>query len=81
MQFNIYVPKGKVGVVQALERQAEKLGVAKSELMLQAAEEFLARRAKEPMVIPTFDLGNWKLPTRAELYEDRLNKSRLLEGR
>ena len=71
MQLNIYVPKDKAAVVQALDEAAHSTGRQKNELVLEALETFL-RREHSPLGV--YDLGAFEFPSRDEIYEDRLDK-------
>ena len=68
MQLNIYVPKEKEGVVQALDEAAKRTGKQKDELVLELLEAYLA---KEPPQWEVFDLGLIKMPARDEIYMER----------
>jgi hypothetical protein len=71
MQLNVYVPKDKEYLLQALADEAQRSGRSKNELILEAIEKRLI-----PAHVPayrTYVLGAGKLD-RAHLYADRLNR-------
>jgi len=70
MQLNVYVPKEKAGLIEELDRTAKRTGRAKNELVLEALERYL--REEKPQW-RTFDLGEFEMPSRAEIYEEYLD--------
>lgn len=73
MQMNIYVPKDKENLVDALERAAADSGRPKNELVLEALERYL-RAAKRPVELARVSLGQTTPAPRRELYEGRLER-------
>ena len=71
MQLNVYVPKDKAHVVRALDEATRRTGRPKNELVLEAIEAFLAQVRPR---IKTYDLGEVKMPSRAELYDEHLDR-------
>lgn len=71
MQLNIYVPKDKAWIVQALDETAKRTGRQKNDLVLEALEAHLPR---EPRRLKVFDLGVFEVPSREEIYQERLDK-------
>lgn len=69
MQLNIYIPKEKSNVLEALTKIAEITKRPKNEIVLEAIEKYL------PSVIPAslgkFSLGFVKSTSRADIYERR----------
>ena len=72
MQLNIYVPKDKVQTIRALEAAAKRTGKQKNELVLEALEAFLAGAflAEEKPTWQTYDMGEFTIPSREELYAE-----------
>lgn len=68
MQLNIYVPKDRTDVIQALEDAANRTGRPKNELVLEALETFL-RQVRPQLGI--YHLGTADLPHRGDLYLER----------
>lgn len=71
MQLNIYVPKQKARLMEALEAAARRTGRRKNELVLEALEALLQRERPQ---LPAYDLGVFEFPSREEIYEERLDK-------
>ena len=68
MQLNVYVPKEKAHIAQALDEAAKRTGRQKNELVLEAIEAFLGQMRPR---LGTFSLGEVDLPPRGELYLER----------
>lgn len=68
VQINIYVPKEKEKVVGALDEASRRTGRPKSELVLDALEEYLQHLTPP---LPSFHLGQVLFPRRDDLYLDR----------
>lgn len=71
MQLNVYVPKDRARVLRSLDEAAQRSGRPKNELVLEALERYLT--AARP-ALPTFHLGDVLMPSRKELYEERLDR-------
>ncbi len=71
MQLNIYVPKDKAGVVQALDEAAKRTGKQKNELVLEALEAYLAPTRPR---LKVYSMGAMDFPPRDELYLERDEK-------
>jgi hypothetical protein len=65
MQLNIYVPKEKEDVIEALDRAARRTGRPKNELALEALEAYLGGAPGE---LGVFHLGSVTFPSRDDLY-------------
>jgi hypothetical protein len=65
MRLNVYVPKQKMRIVQALDEAKKRTGKAKNEIVLAALESYLSRSRPE---LGVFHLGKVDLPPRDELY-------------
>ena len=70
MQLNIYIPKDKAYVLDALARAAERSGLSKNEMVLEAIERRVLTD-QEP-AYHVYDLGSGTID-RASLYEDRIS--------
>ncbi len=68
MQLNIYVPKEKTRVLEALDEATRRTGRPKSELVLEALEGYL--RQVRPQ-FGVFHLGRIDLGHRDDLYLER----------
>lgn len=68
MQLNIYVPVDRAEVVRALDEAARTQGRPKSEIVLDALDEYLRRTAP---ALGSFHLGATALPDRDQLYLER----------
>jgi hypothetical protein len=68
MQLNVYIPKQKERIVQALDEATKRTGKPKNEIVLAALESYLSRSRPE---LGVFHLGKVEFPPRDELYVDR----------
>jgi len=69
MQLNVYIPKDKAYILDALAQAAERSGVSKNEIVLEAIERrVLAER--EP-AYQIYEMGSEAID-RASLYADRI---------
>ncbi|HET7036108.1 MAG TPA: ribbon-helix-helix protein, CopG family [Thermomicrobiaceae bacterium] len=71
MQLNIYVPKEKAAVVEALEEAARRTGRPKNELVLEALDDYLRQL---PHRLEVVHLGEVRVPERDELYLEPRNR-------
>jgi hypothetical protein len=69
MQLNVYIPKDKEHLLDALTREAERSGRSKNQIILEAIEHKVARSGVP--AYRTFPLDAWSVD-RAALYEKRL---------
>lgn len=69
MQLNVYIPKDKEHILDALARAAERSGLSKNEIVLEAIERRVLTD-REP-AYRVFDLGAGTVD-RTSLYEDRV---------
>ncbi len=67
MQLNIYVPKEKESLIEALHSTAKRTGRAKNELVLEALERYLKEDKPQWR---TFHMGGFEFPSREEIYGD-----------
>jgi hypothetical protein len=65
MQLNIYVPKERAGVLEALDLVARRTGRRKNEVALEALETYLGKAKTE---LGVYHLGEVRMPSRDELY-------------
>ncbi|MDH7578926.1 MAG: ribbon-helix-helix protein, CopG family [Bacillota bacterium] len=72
MQLNIYIPESKKDLLEVLSRTAARTGKSKSEIVIVALERYLPAVSQPPL--GRFNLGAFRAPRRAELYEERLGK-------
>ena len=72
MQLNIYIPKEKKTVLNALDRASQLCNRPKNELVLEALERYLAEETPAPL--GKFSLGEVKEVKRADIYEERLRQ-------
>jgi len=72
MQLNIYVPESKKNLLDVLSRTAARTGKSKNEIVIEALERYLPAVFQPPL--GRFNLGAFRAPKRAELYEERLEK-------
>jgi hypothetical protein len=77
MQLNVHVPKDREDLIRALDEAVRELDRPKSELVLDAVEQYLRdlhrrRRARRAVEIPTFDLRAGPGLRRADLYDERV---------
>lgn len=68
MQLNLYVPKARANLVQALDDAARRTGRPRNELALEALEVYLRQLPSE---LEVFHLGHFEFPSRDELYLER----------
>jgi len=73
MQLNLYVPKEREYLVEALDRAAVDKSVAKNMLVLDALEAYLGSTAAGSPKLRTFDLGEVAAWSREDLYSERLD--------
>jgi len=71
MQLNVYVPKDRAKVIEALDETAKRTGRQKNELVLEALEAYLS---KTRPALGAFHLGAVTLPERDELYTERWDR-------
>lgn len=65
MQLNVYIPKEKARLIEALDEAAKRTGRQKNEIVLEALEGYLVRvRSK----LDVFHLGAVEPATRDELH-------------
>lgn len=65
MQLNIYVPKEKARLVEALDEATKRTGRQKNDLVLEALEAYLTRVRP---VLDVFHLGPVEVTSRSDLY-------------
>lgn len=72
MQLNIYIPKEKARVLEALDEAARRMGRPKNELALEALETYLGQMQCQ---LGTFHLGATDERTpRSDLYLERWDR-------
>ena len=76
MQLNLHVPKDRERLVSRLDSVARRLGRPKSQIVLDALEQYLDQAEGEPAWkirqtgVPVFHLGEMSPFRRADLYDD-----------
>lgn len=69
MQLNVYIPKDKEHILDALARVAERSGQSKNEIVLEAIEHRVL--ADQEPAYSVYDLGAGQID-RGSLYEKRI---------
>jgi hypothetical protein len=69
MQLNVYIPKDKEYLLEALVRAAKRSGLSKNEIVLEAIERRVLTEGEPSYQV--YDLGAGTID-RASLYEDRV---------
>lgn len=72
MQFNIYVPKDKEGIIEIIYKISAMTGKPKNEIVIEALEKFVAMPMKEKPELGRFKMGVRNME-RKDIYEDRIN--------
>lgn len=73
MQLNVYVPKDKVSLIEAIERLAREQHRSKNDVVLRALEQYLDEY-RDPPTFGRYDLGVTGPLRRRDLYEGRLDR-------
>ncbi len=68
MQLNIYVPRDRAALLEALDQAARRTGRPKSELALEALEAYLGQMQPG---LGAFHLGEVRRTRRGDLYLER----------
>lgn len=71
MRLTIYVPKDKADVLRSLEQAAMRAGRPKNAPVLEALERYVTDAAP---TLPTFHLGEVRMSSRTERYEELLDQ-------
>lgn len=80
MQLNIYVPKDKEKLLDAIKRMVKKKNTTKNKLVLEALEKYLAEQFNQDFEFGVYNLKAGKID-REDIYREHLNRKMALEGR